>query len=335
MKNLWKLSFAAAATVALLLSAGCSKTATQSASSAAGSKSDKNIVINYGYQPGHAQVSVADQLGYFNDEFAKDGITVKLQKFASGPSLISALTAGQLDFGQVGALPAIAAKANNVDIQAVGSYVKSNKITGLIALKKSGITKIADIKGKKIGVTVGSSGQELLYIYLNAAKLKPTDIQQVNLQPGDIVSSLTSGNIDAAVTWEPYLSMTVSRGLTNLVANGEGYKQEVDVIIAKGAFLKAHPSVAARVLKTLQKSATWIQNNKTEALTLTAKDAGLSASVLEPTLDKADLDVNLTSGDIASLSQTEKFLKTNAIIRRDVNIKALVNTSYLKKAGIK
>lgn len=337
MNRFFKTAVSAALAGAVLLAAGgCAKSPAASSSSApASSQTDKNLTIHYGYQPGQAQIVAADQMGYLKDEFSKDGITVELDKFASGPSLISALTAGSVDFGQVGSLPAIAAKANNVDLHIVGSYIKSEKITGLIATPKSGISKIADIKGKKIGVTVGSSGQEFLYIYLNSVKLKPTDIQIVNLQPGDIVSSLTSGNIDGAVTWEPYLTMTTSKGVTQLVADGEGYKKEEDVIIATQKFLQAHTDASVRILKVLDKAAKWLQSNPDDGVSLAAKNAGVDAAALAPTLSKADLSIGLSSEDITSISQTEKFLRENDIIRKDVDVKQLVDTSYLKKAGVK
>ncbi len=185
MKHIWsKIILLTISIVTLTLLAGCSaKVAEPNGGAAPG-----QIVVKYGYQPGHAQTVVAQQKGFYAKELG-DKVAIQLVKFQSGPSLITALTSNQLDFGQVGDQPAIQAKANHVDLKIIGKFLYSDKVNGLIVREDSGITSIKDLKGKKVGVTVGSTGQQLLYIYLDSVGLKPSDIKQVNLQPGDIVSS--------------------------------------------------------------------------------------------------------------------------------------------------
>lgn len=321
-------SASAAASTAAASESASASTAASAAASGAG------VVIRYGYQPGHAQIVVAQQQGLLDKEFGKDGIKFELSKFASGPALISAITGGSLDFGQVGDQPAIQAKANNVDIKAIGVYSTTDKANALIASKTSGITKIADLKGKKVGVTIGSTGQQLLYIYLKSVGLTTADIQQVNLQPGDIVSALVSGNIDAAVTWEPYVTLSIAKAGAAQIADGTGYKKEVDVIVGTSKFLQANPDVTVRLLRVLDQAQQWIAGNRDQALAIVAKDAGLDASALAPAYNKVSLDIRLTDEDIQSVKATEAFLKENNIIRTDVDVNSLIDTSYLQKAGL-
>ncbi|MFT8890139.1 MAG: aliphatic sulfonate ABC transporter substrate-binding protein [Ethanoligenens sp.] len=328
------LAVAVSATVAISF-AGCAKSAGSSTSTqSSSSEDDKNVTISLGYQPGHPQAVVADQEGLFTKEFAKDGIKVDLKKFQSGPPLISAMTAGSVDLGDVGDQPAISAAANHVDLRMIGTYTKSDSYTGLVALPKSGINNLSDIKGKKIGVTIGSMGHQFLYIYLKAEHLQPTDIQIVNLQPGDIVSGLVSGNLDAAVTWEPYLSMAQSKAGAKLIANGKGYKHEVDVIIGRQSFLQAHPSLASRVLKVYNQAAQWVKANPDATAKLLGANAGVDSSVFVPILKAGNLDIVLRPEDIKSIKQSEQFLKQNDLIRQDVNIDKLIDSSYAKKAGL-
>ncbi len=308
---------------------------TSAQSSKATTAADKNVVIRYGYQPGHSQIVIADKKGFFKEEFEKDNITFQFSKFQSGPALITSLTAGELDFGQTGDIPALSAKANNVDIKIVGKYISSDQVNSLLVTKKSGIKNITDLKGKKVGVTIGSTCHQLLYIYLESVNLKPSDIQQVNLMPGDIVSSLVSGNIDAAVTWEPYASMTIAKGVTDKLADGVGYKKEVDVIIANNPFLQQHPDVSARVLKVLDKAGKWIAQNQEEALGIVGTDAGVDPSVLAPMFSKVVVDdISLKDEDIASIKKSQEFLRKYQIIKKDVDVDSLVDTQYLKLAGL-
>ena len=163
----------AIAAIISMTSAGSAEKKTNSGADSTKAPAAKNFAIRYGYQPGHAQILIADQKGFFAEEFGKDSITLSLSKFASGPALVTAITAGQLDIGQVGDQPAIQAKANNVDIKIIAKYLSSDKVNSLIASKASGIKSIADLKGKKVGVTIGSTAHQLLYIYLASVSLEP------------------------------------------------------------------------------------------------------------------------------------------------------------------
>jgi len=292
------------------------------------------LVVRFGYQPGQGTLTIAKEKGFFKEEFAKDDITFEFSKFVSGPPLITALTAGSLDFGQVGDLPAIAARANNVDIKAIASYLKADELLGLIALKNSGIKTISDIKGRKIGFTVGSTGHHLLYAYLEAVGLDPDDIQKINLSPGDIVASLVSGNIDAAVTWEPYITLTTIQGVTDLIITGKGYKREVDVVIANNVFLQKYPDITVRILKVLDQARVWIDKNQEETLKIVAADAGVDIEVLRPIFSKADLNLTILPDDITWVEKTADFMYKQNVTEIRVNIGNLIDTSYLKVAGI-
>ncbi len=333
MKNMTKRMIQTAIIAAFLLAvlAGCAQSGVSDAVPAA---SDK-LVVKYGYQPGHAQAIIAQEKGFYT-KYLGEEVEVQLIKFQSGPSLITAITAGQLDFGQAGDQPVIQAKANNVDLKIIGKFLFSDKVNGLIVRPDSGIKDIADLKGKKVGVTVGSTGQQLLYVYLKAAGLKPADIQQVNLQPGDIVSSITFRNIDAAVTWEPYLTLTQQQGTTIQLADGTGYKTEIDVIFGRNAYLKEHPDIAQGILKAQYEAGQWIEQNRDEALAIVAKDAGLGEDVLRPIFDKVQVNhVNLTDEDLESIRESIAFSVEYQLIPGLFDVSDFVDTQYLANAGLR
>lgn len=295
----------------------------------------KDITVHYGYQPGHSQIVVAQAKGWLEEEFSKDGIKIQLDKFASGPPMIEAFTAGSVQFGQVGDQPALQAQANAAKVKAIGLYGVSSKVNQLLATKESGVKSIADLKGKKVGVTIGSVGHQLLYILLDSAGLKPSDIQILNLQPADIKSSLASKSIDAAVTWDPIATQIVNDGIANLITDGEKYKLSVNVIIANSDFLKEHSDVAERLLKVLDKAQKWIDSNKDEALQIVSKDSGFSVDVLKPGFDKTDRSLKFTDEAIKSVKETSKYLYDNKVIKKELNVDDLIDKTYLNNAGIK
>lgn len=333
MKRKRMLSLSAVVILSLSLMTGCGKSNT----SAANDKitSSKNITVHYGYQPGHPQIVVAKEKGWLDEEFAKDGITIELDKFASGPPMIEAFTANKLEFGQVGDQPALQALANGAKIKAIGLYGTSSKTNQLLATTASGIKSINDLKGKKVGVTIGSSGHQVLYKFIDSVGLKPTDLDIVNLQPADIKSALASNSIDAAVTWDPTATQIVNDGTANEIIDGENYKLIVNVIIGNSDFLKEHGDIAERLLKVLDKAQKWIDENQQEALEIVSKDSGFSVDALKPAFDKTDKSIEFTDKSIESIKDTEQYLYDNKIIRKEVNTDDLIDKTYLNNAGLK
>jgi sulfonate transport system substrate-binding protein len=319
--------------VILSLITGCGQSKTNTATNE--KANSKDIVVHYGYQPGHAQIVVAKEKGWLDEEFSKDGISIELNKFASGPPMIEAFTGNRLEFGQVGDQPALQAQANGAKVKAIGLYGVASKTNQLLATSDSGIKSISDLKGKKVGVTIGSVGHQLLYILLDSVGLKPSDIEILNLQPADIKSSLASKNIDAAVTWDPIATQIVNDGIAQLITDGEKYKLSVNVIIANSDFLKEHEDVAERLLKVLDKTQKWIEENKQEALEIVSKDSGFTVDVLKPSFDKTDRNIKFTDEAIQSIKDTGKYLYDNKVIQKEVNVNDLIDKTYLNNAGIK
>lgn len=293
-----------------------------------------NLVIRLAHQPGHTQPLIARDQGFFEEEFAKDGITVELKQFASGPPIIEAFAAGEVDFGLVGDQPAVQGKANNLPLKIIGSYGSTEKGNALIASADSGIKTLSDIRGKKIGYTAGSVGHQLLLKFLEAEGLTVNDAELLNLSPGDIYTSLESGSIDAGVTWEPYITKSVSSDVADVIQDGTGYKYNVNVIIADGAFLEENPEISARLLKVLNRAAQWADEHEEESLDILAKASGLDSSAFAATFEKFDRSLFLDQKKIDSIKETADYLRKQGTIRSDVDIESVIDLSFLKAAGI-
>ena len=81
------------------------------AEEASGTDSAKDITVNVGDQAAFFLVKVAEKKGFFEEEFAKDGITIHSEIFAKmGPAIIEAMAAGDVDLSIVGVFPVVNAK---------------------------------------------------------------------------------------------------------------------------------------------------------------------------------------------------------------------------------
>src|ERR1700678_3031820 len=117
--------------------------------------------IRIGYQKIGTLLVLKGQ-GLLEKRFAPQGITVKWVEFQSGPPLLEALNAGSIDFGYTGDTPPIFAQAAGVDFVYVAAEPSPGGSNAVVVRDGSGIATLADLRGKKIAVTKGSSAQNVL-----------------------------------------------------------------------------------------------------------------------------------------------------------------------------
>jgi sulfonate transport system substrate-binding protein len=302
---------------------------------AAEAKKYDGLKIRWATQPSQVQAVIAEELGYFKEEFESDGISVELRMFASGPPIVEAIAAGELDFAQVGSQPTIQAIANGINIKVIGAYQSSDgSDTAIIARNDSGIKSLEDLRGKKLGFTIGTDAHMMALQFLESVNLDSETVQLVNIQMGDINTSLESGNVDAAVAGEPRLSSILGNGTTHLVKNAVGFNRASAVIIGKTEFLDKYPEIVVRLLKVLDRSVKWSDEHRAESSKILSKRNGGPESSYEATFRTQNLELFLDDTRINNLVLVEEFLFEQGTIRKHFDLRDYINTSFLEKAGV-
>jgi NitT/TauT family transport system substrate-binding protein len=225
------------------------------------------------------------------------GLDVETKSFTNGPAQIQAMAAGDIDMAYLGPgalwLPA-SGKATivTIDSPAFGDYV--------IARPDSGIKTVADLKGKKVGVPEGTSGEMILQLALERAGLSPSDIRLVNLDPTSIVPAYTSGQIDAAGIWAPpSTQMSESVDGTKVIAEDKDFYPEYvffGMWVASSDLVKSQPDLVKKFLSVHRKVADYRAAHVGEAVQTTASFIKAPADQLQ---SQADLTEFLTGAETA------------------------------------
>lgn len=155
------------------------------------------ITMNVAYMPNYGSlwsVTTAVEKGFFEEE----GITVNLVEFADGPTIIAAMESGSIDVGYIGQ----GAHKLCVNGQAM-IFALSHISNGDALIAGAGITKVEDLKGKKVAYSSGTSSEDILLNSLTKAGMTMADITPVDMDPSGIVTAMISGGVDACATWSP------------------------------------------------------------------------------------------------------------------------------------
>ena len=213
--------------------------------------------IRIGYQKTGVLV-IARQQAVLEKRFAGKQIGVKWIEFTSGPPLLEAMSTGSVDLGAVGDTPPIFAQAANANIV----YVAGSPITngqGILVPANSGIRTIADLKGKRVGFTKGTSAHNVVIATLEKAGLTYEDITPVYLTPPDAGPAFANGSIEAWAVWDPYFAIGEKRQNGRILVNAHEVAKTNSFYLANRDFANTHVRETREVIDGLAEAARWAE----------------------------------------------------------------------------
>jgi sulfonate transport system substrate-binding protein len=227
-------------------------------------------------------------------------------QFAAAAPLFEALNAGAVDAGIGGDAPFVffmstrpAAKA----IAALNYTSPSSAAAAILVRPNSGIHDIHDLVGKQIAVVRGSTGQYITLAALRQAGLPLDAVHFSYLQPGDSMTAVLQGGVDAWGTWTPYVAIgELHYGLqpialpANMVA-GLGF------IVATDQAITAKHDALQDFLNRFNRARLWVYHNRDTYAAAFSKQTGVPLDVakvyVQTTYEVAPIDDNR----IASVQQ--------------------------------
>jgi len=213
---------------------------------------DKPSVINIDWATYNPVSMILKDKGWLEKEFEKDGIKVRWVQTLGSNKALEFLNAGSIDFGSTAGSAALVAKINGNPIKAIYVYSRP-EWTALVTRKDSAISKIADLKGKRVAVTRGTDPHIFLVRALLSAGLSEKDIQPVLLQHPDGKTALIRGDVDAWAGLDPMMAQAeIEDGAKlfyrNAAANTWG------ILNVREQFAKDHPDLVKRVLAVYEQA---------------------------------------------------------------------------------
>jgi ABC-type nitrate/sulfonate/bicarbonate transport system substrate-binding protein len=224
---------------------------------------------------GFSALSLANSPAWIAEEkgiFKKYDIEPELIVVGGGATrAVSAVIAGDLQFGTTGGGAAISAALGGADVVMVAAG--NNKGVQRLMVKPEIKTPEA-LKGKRIGVTnLGSSGHLALLLLQRKWGQSPEDVQVVQLGSSPVMLiSLQKNGIDGAVLQDPSFFMAEDAGFRTLAdpaAMDIQYLQ--NVVVSSRAYLRSHRDAAQRFIKAFVEGVAYFKKNKDESMRILMK----------------------------------------------------------------
>jgi sulfonate transport system substrate-binding protein len=271
--------------------------------------------LRIGYQKNGVLV-IARQQAVLERLLGPQGIGVKWMEFPSGPPLLEAINAGSIDIGQTGDTPPIFAQAAGAAIV----YIAGQPITngqGILVKADSPIRALADLRGRRIGFTKGSSAHNVTVMALERAGLAYSDVMPVYLSPPDAAAAFARGSIDAWAIWDPYFAIGERHGGRILVHGIEAGKTN-SFYIGGRDFASRHGSLVRDVVMALAETARWAEANRDQVAQTLAAVTGLDLDIQTAAANRSSFAVGDLTEDIIATQQAvaDRFYRLGLIPRR-------------------
>ena len=279
---------------------------------------------------------VLKHFGWLDDDFRKDGTSVKWVLSAGSNRALEYLNAGSIDIGSSAGLAALLAKANGNPIRT--PYIFSRpEWTALVVPKDSPIKSLADLKGRKIAATKGTDPYLFLLRSLQTVGLKKSDIEHVPLQHADGLAALRAGQVDAWAGLDPLMaSAELDSGARllyrNVAFNTYGF------LNVREEFLAQRPAEVRRVIAGYERARQWTLANSTEAAKILSDEAKVSLKVALLQLKlRTDLSNPWPSSEhVHALQSASPILQAEALVKPGIDLNRtvtdLVDTGFAGNA---
>ena len=249
-------------------------------------------------------IYVAQARGFFKDE----GLDVRVRDCASGRECFQWLADGKADVATAAELLVAAAGATHRDLAIIATISASSYQIKLVARRSAKIAEAPQIRGKRVGTVLGSSGQYFLDNWLVYNDIDPASVTVVGLAPDKLAQALETRDIDAVAIWEP-LASTIALTLGGdavTFASPRVYTQHFNLVAARATIDRREEDIV-RLLRALVRAQRVIQEQPEAVRAVLADRLHLPPALIAAAMDNEDYRVRLDQSLVTTMQSEARW----------------------------
>jgi sulfonate transport system substrate-binding protein len=219
--------------------------------------------------------------------------------------------------------PVFAQAAGAAIVYAAGQPITNGQ--GILVPQNSAISTIAELRGKRIGFTKGSSAHNIVVQTLEKAGLTYNDVTPVYLTPPDAGPAFANGSIDAWAIWDPYFAIGETKQNGRVLVNAREITKTNSFFIANRDFARNHGPVLQQVIDVLASTATWAEAHRDEVAKSLSAVTGIPLDIQTIAANRAAFRIGPVTDDIVVTQQgvADRFFKLG-LIPKEITIRDIV-----------
>ena len=222
------------------------------------------VSISVGITPSEVNmlILIAQDQGYF----ARNGLDITTKIYPSGVAGLGGLTDHEVDLVTGSEFALVGRVLSGLELCTVGSINRSS-IEHLVGRMDRGISSIADLKGKTIGVPLDSRPEFALDRFLYFQGIDVSELTLVNVPVDQSVEALVSGKVDAVAAWQPYTDQAKERLGGQVVSwSVQEDQPSYTLLMSTAEWVAENEEPLARFLRSLVQAEAYVEGNPQAAM---------------------------------------------------------------------
>jgi len=243
--------------------------------------------------------------------FVPQALAVTIEDFATGPAAIAALQSGTVDIAETAEFPFVASTMSGARMRVLTANDKFEN-DYLVARRDRGISRIADLRGKRIGVTRNAITQFYLGRFLLLNGIRPQEVTLVDVPPSDFVASFAQGRVDAVVAWQPFVSrMTSAAPAAATVWPVQSGQAVYGILVSGQEWLQSHADVVKRFLTALAGAEDYVARRPADAQAVVAQRLSYDTPYLAAVWPNHGFSLTLDASLVEAMEDEGRWLIAN------------------------
>ena len=247
-----------------------------------------------------ATVWVAEKLGYFKEV----GLNLTIREFDSGRNALESMLKDKtINMATVAQTPIVFNSFNKEDYVIIATMAHSIDDVKVLARKDHGIKTAKDLKGKKMGATLRSTGHYFLEGFLSNHDMNLKDIKLYDVNAAKLKDKLISGELDAITSWEPHIYNTkkvLDESKLTLLVSPIPFRKDFFFTVNK-SYAENNKEHVTRFLKAVLKAEKYINENPAEAQKITAEKIDADPIIVKNIWDAFIFEITLEQSILIGL----------------------------------
>ena len=192
-----------------------------------------------------------------------------------------------------------------------------------------------DFKGKKLTVKFSTNEHQMLLTLLDQAGLNTSDVEIVNMNAAEGLAALTAGDVDGAVLKGNDVKTATDAG-AYVVADNSTTGTISNYLVGRQEFVESHPEIVTGVLKVLEKTRKWIDENEDETIQKYSEITGTDYDTAKVSFESRERSITIDADKFAdTIQQSLDFSKEQKLIdNQDLTVDDIIDTSYYENSGV-
>ncbi len=224
---------------------------------------------------GHLPMFIGAEKGIFKAH----GVDVRLKVVNTGTDMVNAMQKREVQVGDMSVTTFLKARHAGDPFRVIGIIMSdatrsnADEPLAIVARKGSGVRKVRDLKGKRVGLAKAQTSDEYLKMVLARRGMKYEDVAIENIMaPPELAPALEAGKVDAVVSWEPYNTAVLQQVPGSyVVVRGGGHLSYIMVATAHEPTIANDPQMLRDFVAGLAEASQYTRKHRNEAVEIFAR----------------------------------------------------------------